>query len=223
MDRPLTLDDVRRALAQPLPGGAAQLRMAASPRSSPAEFGHRGPPRIAAVLMLLYPHRGRLFLPLTRRTERVLDHKGQISLPGGAREEADPTLWDTALREAHEEIGVAPDTVEYIGRLSDLYIPRSHFRVSVFAGYTASRPCFVIQEEEVAEVIEMPLDALVDPAIKREEDWAWRGRIMTVPHYWYNGHIIWGATAMMLSEFEQALIKVPGTSEGAGHLGSQGE
>ncbi len=205
MDSLLTLDDVRRALARPLPGGAAQLRMAARPRSSPEELGHSGPPRIAAVLMLLFPRDGRLFLLLTKRTERVLDHKGQISLPGGSREEDDATLWDTALREAHEEIGVAPDTVEYIGRLSDLYISRSHFRVSPFVGYTASRPHFVIHEEEVAEVIEMALDALVDPATRREEDWVWRGRIMTVPHYWYNGHIIWGATAMMLSELEEAL------------------
>jgi 8-oxo-dGTP pyrophosphatase MutT (NUDIX family) len=212
MDRPLTLDDVCRALARPLPGGAAQRHMAAHPRSSPEELGHSGPPRVAAVLILLFPRDGRLFLPLTRRTERVLDHKGQISLPGGSREEDDATLWDTALREAHEEVGVAPDTVEYIGRLSDLYIPRSHFLVSPFVGYVASRPLMVAQEEEVAEIIEMALDALVDPAIKREEDWVWRGRIMTVPHYWYNGHIIWGATAMMLSEFEEALRpEVPGT------------
>ncbi len=205
MNRPITLDDVRCALAQPLPGATAQARMATRPRSLPEEFGYSGPPRRAAVIALLYPCDGQLCLPLTKRTQRVATHKGQISLPGGAVEPDDPTPWEAATREAHEEVGVDPGAVHYIGRLSTLYIPPSHYEVSPFVGYVPFRPLFAARVEEVAEMIEMPLDVIVDPAAKREAVWELRGRPTVVPQYIYGDHVIWGATAMILGELEYLL------------------
>jgi|YNPNPStandDraft_1061719.scaffolds.fasta_scaffold07073_2 8-oxo-dGTP pyrophosphatase MutT (NUDIX family) len=205
MPRPLTLDDVLVALQQPLPGPKAQSRMATRPRALPEEFAHSQPPRTGAVLILLYPHAGQLHLPLTRRTQRVANHKGQISLPGGGQEEGDASLWATALREAAEEIGIHPEEVRYLGALTPLYIPPSNFDIHPFVGYTPARPRFSLAQEEVAELIELPLEVLLDPQSKAEETWVWRDRPMQVPFYRYQGHVIWGATAMVLSELEALL------------------
>ena len=200
---------VQRALQDPLPGAEAQRRMSARPSTSASDFGHTAPPRQAAVLVLLYPQEGRLWFPLTRRTERVATHKGQISFPGGAREASDTSLWETALREAREEIGLeCAHTIERLGLLTPLYIPASNFNIQPFVAYTDQRPLFQIGAGEVAELIEFPLVALLDPTIKREETWLWREQNRQVPFYAWNGHAIWGATAMVLSEFEALLAGV---------------
>jgi len=197
---------VQRALQKPLPGIEAQTRMSTRPRTSAHEFNHSSPPRQAAVLVLLYPHTEQLWLPLTRRTERVATHKGQISLPGGAKEAADSSLWQTALREAKEEVGLENlQSVEYLGALSHLYIAPSNFQIHPFVAFTPVQPHFVTDPTEVAELIEFPLAALLDPTTKREETWFWRGRHMQVPFYAWNEHVIWGATAMVLSELEVLL------------------
>ena len=206
---------VQRALQGPLPGAEAQLRMATRPRTAAPDFGHSGPPRQAAVLILLYPQEERLWLPLTRRTEQVATHKGQISFPGGAKEASDRSLWETALREAREEIGLdSAQPVQCLGMLSHLYIPASNFDIQPFVALTTHRPLFRIDATEVAALIELPLAALLDPTIKREETWFWRDRNMQVPFYAWDGHVIWGATAMMLSEFETLLARASANQEG---------
>ncbi len=202
MQRVLTIEDVECALRAPLPGWAAQACMGTRPRSTPAELGHIGPPRQAAVLILLYPHEGQLYFPLTRRTDRVANHKGQISLPGGAQDPEDASFWDTALRETLEEIGVDPMRIRRIAALSVLYIPASHFEIHPFVGYVPARPFFMPDATEVAEIIEFPLQVLLDPGIKDEETWLLHGRQTQVPFYRYGEHVIWGATAMVLSELE---------------------
>ena len=214
----MTMAAVREALRGPLPGAEAQQRMATRPRSTPGDFAHAGPPRESAVLILLYPQGGALYLPLTKRTERVANHKGQISFPGGSREPEDATLYDTALREAAEEIGVDPATVERLGALTQLTIPASHFVIQPYLAACPARPAFAPDPAEVAELIELPLEALLDPASKREERWEWRGRPTDVPYYAYQGHVIWGATAMMLSELEALLRE---TTEGQRHRGTE--
>ena len=114
MQLTLTFDEIAARLRAPLPGHQAQLRMATRPRSQPSEFTHQGPPRQGAVLILFYPGAEGATILLTRRSDKLSHHKGQISLPGGAREAADASLWETALREAHEETGVPPrDAVSY--------------------------------------------------------------------------------------------------------------
>lgn len=201
----LTIDDVARALRGPLPGVPAQERMATHPRPTMAEFEHEGPPRPGAVLILLYVQDGELHLPLTRRSDRVATHKGQISLPGGAREPEDVSLWDTALREAREEIGIDPARVRRLGALSPLLIPASNFHVYPFVGYHDDAPDFVLDPTEVAELISLPLMGILEPSIKAHETWTLHGRGVEVSFYRYQQHVIWGATAMILSEFEALL------------------
>ncbi|NLG49987.1 MAG: CoA pyrophosphatase, partial [Chloroflexi bacterium] len=171
----ITIQTIERALQGPLPGEQAQQRMAPVPRSLRPTTPDI-PPREGAVLALLYPHAGELHLALTRRSERLMDHRGQISLPGGRREQTDLTLWDTALRETHEELAVDPARVRYIGALTPLYIPASHYHVHPFVGYVPVRPTFVPNADEVAEIIELPLRVLLDPHAKRQETWNWQGK-----------------------------------------------
>ena len=208
MIRKVTLEEVVRALQRPLAGFQAQAHMSTRPRTAPEEFPQGRVPREGAVLVLLYAQDEQLFLPLTRRTERVATHKGQISLPGGAQESGDGSLWHTALREAEEEVGIVAEDVQRLGALSSLYIPPSNFDIHPFVGYLPSRPAFALDANEVAELIEMPLAVILEPWAKGEETRILRGRPTQVPFYHYRQHVIWGATAMVLSELEVMLSAV---------------
>ena len=194
----------------PLPGLEAQITMAPRPRSfSPAPGVE---PRQAGVLLLLYPLHGVLCLVLTVRTSDLNYHSGQISLPGGGWEEGDASLQETALREAWEEIGIVTDGLELLGSLTPLYIPPSNNIVHPLIAYAPQRPAFHPDPKEVAELLEVPLHLLLDPATRREEDWTWRGAPLHVPFYAVGEHKIWGATAIMLAEFLE-LVKRQTTKE----------
>ncbi len=200
-----TLDDVRRALS--LTGfdhEAAWRRMVPRRRALRRAKDLPGEARIAEVLLLLYPRDGGLCFVLTQRTETVATHKGQISLPGGGREPSDKKPGDAALREACEELAIC-EPVDLVGTLAPLYIGVSDFEIYPYVGYTARPPVFRPEPAEVAGVIEMPLRALLDDAIKAEERWNLHGFEMDVPFYRLGESVIWGATAIMLSEFEQRL------------------
>ena len=198
--RALTVEGVRAALKRPLPGLAAQARLAPPYRLEQLRQTPPDDARPAGVLILLYPHIGALHFPLTRRTDGVEKHKGQISLPGGAQEEGE-TLLDTALRETREEIGVAVGAGSVLGGLSPMYIPPSGFLVTPFVAALPERPTFSTLEHEVAELIEVPVTALLDPALVRREMWNLRGVDVEVPFFQIGPHKVWGATAMVLSEF----------------------
>lgn len=203
----LSIALVRRALRQPLPGLPAQLRM--SPPGRPNVLPPNGvPPREAGVLLLLYPHGSGLHFVLTRRTDRLGSHSGQISLPGGRREPDDADFTATALREAYEELGVMLDDADVLGQLTELYVPPSHYLVHPIVAYLTQRPLFQPNADEVAEVIEAPLVILLNPDIREEEPRALLsqgGAMAVTPFYRIGGHKVWGATAMVLSEFEALL------------------
>jgi 8-oxo-dGTP pyrophosphatase MutT (NUDIX family) len=204
----MTIDDVKRAMQRPLLGLEAQARMAPPYRRDQIAVMLNPPAcKQAGVLILLYPLDGQLCFPLTKRPESVEYHKGQISLPGGSQENGE-SLYQTALREAQEEVGVAADSVELIGQLSQLYVPPSNFCIRPFVGYVAQRPNFQIEAVEVAELIEAPLGALFDPATTRMEDWEIRGGVWPIPFYQFGPHKVWGATAMILSEFAAMLAQI---------------
>ena len=204
----LTLNDIRAALHKPLPGIAAQIRLA--PREAyRVESLRAAPPpdaRPAGVLILLYPHDGAWHFPLMKRVEDGLVHSGQISLPGGSQE-AGESLRETALREACEEIGAACADVEVIGQLSTIYIPPSNFLVTPVVGCVTQRPDFKCDPREVAELIEVPLSTLFDRDVVKREPWSLRGVTAEVPFYQIGSHKVWGATAMILSEFSMLLAE----------------
>lgn len=197
----LTLQTVRAALQQPLLGRAAQLTMAVRPRPGDRPDLPDPCPREAAVLVLLYERQDRLVLPLTRRTETVEMHKGQISLPGGAREPQDHGFAQTALRETCEELGIPEETVEVLGALTPLYIPPSRFCVYPYVGYTSRTYPLRSDPNEVAEIIEVPLEHLLDPATRQVEIHSRDKQRFQVPVYWVANQKVWGATAMILAEF----------------------
>ena len=194
------IDQLRDALRRPLPGPAAQVLMSPDPRPGAERILDPDPDcRHAGVLALLYPSGGDLCLVLTLRTESVESHRGQISFPGGAMDPGEIPE-ETALREAHEELGINPAGLDVLGELSPLYIPHSGFYVHPVVAYAADRPAFVPNPEEVAEVIEAPVSLLLAPDTCCEEVWRLRGAPARVPFYAIGPHKVWGATAMMLSE-----------------------
>lgn len=168
-----------------------------------------GTPRLGGVLLLLYDHDDDIYLVLTRRRDDLQSHAGQVSLPGGRRE-ARETLVATALRETHEEIGIPPTAVTILGHLSPLYILPSDYEVHPFVAWYkhSERPIFVPETREVAEIIDVSLGNLLDPATHQEEPWQLHGLEITVPYFAVGEHKVWGATAMMLSEFLERLRTV---------------
>ncbi len=188
-------------LQAPLPGRSAQYEMVKNFRSR-AEITAPPNARIAGVLMLFYPKNDEWHLALIRRRAHEKDpHSAQISFPGGKYEENDDSLLHTALREAMEETGIAPDKVEVLGALTSLYIPVSNFEVHPFVGYVTSRPDFVRQEDEVDDIIEVPVSFLLNPSSIQTTDLKVRDYLLKNVHcFKFEGHIIWGATAMMLNE-----------------------
>jgi 8-oxo-dGTP pyrophosphatase MutT (NUDIX family) len=202
---PPALDDVRRALAlAEFDHESAWLRMAPRGRQFERSEDQPGAARLAGVLILLYPHDGALTFALTRRTEIVATHKGQISLPGGAQEPGE-TISQAALRETCEEIGVCLDETCLVGALTHMYLGVSDFDIYPFVGYVAERPDFRPDPGEVDGMLEFPLPLLVDDSIKETERWTLRGAELDVPFYRLDGQIVWGATAAILSEFESRL------------------
>jgi 8-oxo-dGTP pyrophosphatase MutT (NUDIX family) len=204
-----TLSDVRRALAlDPFDVLSAWLKMAPLPRPLDRPDDKPGSARPAGVLLLLYPHQDQLTFALTQRTDDVAHHKGQISLPGGAVEDGE-TPARASLRETCEEIQVCLEEEALIGSLTPLYVIVSDFVIHPFIGYTQRQPEFHPQPGEVQRVIETPLRTLFDESHKEtERRTLLRGIEADVPFYRIDGEVVWGATAIILSELEWRLRAV---------------
>lgn len=151
------------------------------------------------MLVLLFPVDDEPFLALTLRGPEMDDHPGQVSFPGGRREHGEE-YEDTALRESREEVGLLPETVRVVGRLSSLYIPPTDYCVVPVVGVTGERPDWRPDGTEVVEVIETPLGAFLGSDQPTREIWTIDGRDVEVPHFRVEGHQVWGATSMVLAE-----------------------
>ena len=193
----------------PKPGLAAQLKMAPPQRFGTKETLLKVPKNVkkAAVMMLLYPNREKeLCFCLIQRTTYNGKHSGQISFPGGKREEEDIDFWSTALRESQEEVGVNPEKVQLITTLSPTYIPPSNFYVYPYLAYTNQCPDFIAEEGEVDHVIEVPLeDLLKESAIQYGPIIASYTSEVIVPMFVFGTYRVWGATAMILSEAREII------------------
>jgi 8-oxo-dGTP pyrophosphatase MutT (NUDIX family) len=162
----------------------------------------------SAVLIPIYKDKGQYHIVFIKRTDTVKTHKGQISFPGGGRDTGDKTLRDTAIREAKEEIGLRPEDVEITGELDDVITTTSNYVVTPFVAMIPWPYKFTMEKAEVAEIINVPIAALLDKAnFKTAIETINGGIIVDSYNYHYKGNIIWGATARILYK----LLEIIGT------------
>ena len=162
----------------------------------------------SAVLVPIYHKQGQYYILLTKRTETVKDHKGQISFPGGAYEAEDRTLVNTALRECAEEIGLTADRIEVLGELDDPLTHTSNYIISPFVALIRWPYQFNIDQREIKEIIEVPIMALLEKNCQREKTEILDGEAITSYFYHYHGKVIWGATAKILNQFLAIFTRV---------------
>ena len=191
-------------LKSELPGEKAHDIMRTGPKLPKAAEYLTKYPIPSAVLILLFPKRDTFNFILTLRSKKVETHKGQISLPGGVQEENE-SLAETALREANEEIGVLPEIVEIIGKLSTIYVPYSGFKIYPYVGWTKSIPNLKASAEEVEKIIFASITELLNNDNQRKKSTILRGIPVTMPYFNLNNEKVWGATSMILSEFKQLI------------------
>lgn len=163
-------------------------------------------PRIAAVMMLFYPKEGKTHLVLIVRNAYNGVHSSQIAFPGGKYEATDANYEETALRETHEEVGIAPEKIKVIKHFTPMYIPPSNFLVHPFLGISKEELLFYPDIREVADIIELPLSVFLNDEIIIEAtlSTSYANNIL-VPAFNIQNHIVWGATAMILSELRDVL------------------
>ncbi len=163
-------------------------------------------PRQAAVLMLFYPKNSETHLALIVRNSYPGVHSSQIGFPGGKVEKTDKDLQETALRETHEEVGVSPEKVQIIKPFSKIYIPPSNFLVSPFMGISHHELSFIPDLDEVKRVLEFPLSLFLDEnSITRVKMTTSYATDIEVPAFMVDKYVVWGATAMMMSELKETI------------------
>jgi 8-oxo-dGTP pyrophosphatase MutT (NUDIX family) len=164
---------------------------------------------VSAVLIPIYYDSGDYHIVFIRRTETVKVHKGQISFPGGARDETDATLIDTALREAMEEIGLNPGDATILGELDDEITTTSDFIVTPFVAMIPWPYYFVKNKGEVADIISVPVTTLLDKkCVKTDIETLDGGIIVDSYNYLYRGNVIWGATARILKKLLDIISQI---------------
>lgn len=193
---------------QSLPGADAQYLMAPVKRQKLEDLLAQNPnPVKSAVLVLITPVENDFAITLTKRTKGRGPHSGQISFPGGRFEEEDVSLVNTALREANEEVDLQTDNVNVIGSMTELFIPVSNFLVHPVVATAFPHPPLKPNEKEVEKIFYLTLSTLQDEKlIKRKKFISTSRGEIEAPYFDIHGHEIWGATAMILSEFK-TLIK----------------
>lgn len=202
---------LKQALEGELPGTAAHFKMLPPGRRLKLIDPEISTVKMSSVLLLLYPEGDQLFTCLMKRPSTMKHHPGQISFPGGKVEKEDVSAEMTALREAQEEVGLDPSSVEILGKLSDLYVEVSQFSIQPFLAWADKKPEFSEDSDEVETIILFPLSDFVRDEIIFETELETITGKLRINYYPFNGEIIWGATAMILSELIEILKKQSGT------------
>ena len=204
------IDKIKAGLEGELPGARAWAKMTV--RAVDNEKGNlqilndwlskekQGALRDAAILIALFEKDGEYCFPMIKRPENVKNHPGQIALPGGSKEEEE-SLEETALREAQEEIGVNPDKIKIIGKLTPIPVPVSGYLVQTYVGVMDEEPEWKLSEDEVADFFVLKVSELLNSDKDYHETWDLRGFEAKVPIFKVGDLKIWGATASVLSEF----------------------
>jgi len=205
---PELLAKLENALRGPLPGSSAHVKMVNYDRPSIERALQKNVDATpSAVLVLLYLKDERLHTLLMLRTPYEGVHGSQVSFPGGKKEKTDNDLLETALRETQEEIGIRTDQLNILGQLTEVYIPPSKFLVTPYVAFTEDLGDLNPDPIEVAEVIEAPLlDLLNDDFVKEKKLFVRSiNSKIKVKYFDVNDHVVWGATAMMISELKEVL------------------
>lgn len=197
-------------LRQPLPGLNVQKEMSAFSRGKTGiDFNFGGDPKESSVLIVLFESEGEFFFPLIQRPLYTGVHSGQIGLPGGKVEEHDIDRIGTALRETEEEIGVKADDVRVLGKMTELYVQASHYNVMPVIGYLPYRPDYIPDPEEVSRVIDGKASDLISSEKRKVKELLIRDKYkIMAPYFDIKNEIVWGATAMILSEFSAILKEI---------------
>jgi len=202
----LSPDLIREALSlADFDAAAAHSAMSPSPRPLTRPAGKPGDPHIGAVLLVLYEKFSAPHILLIRRRDDLKHHPGQISFPGGRREDGEDLL-ETALRETMEEVGLQRDALQVLGALAPIYISPSDFMVHPFVAWHEGQPALRMEKSEIAEILETPLGLFLDPSMGCTEIRIMNNTELAVPFYRLGEDKVWGATAMILSELLQRLI-----------------
>ena len=209
----MNFDEFLKSLSKikniPLPAEVSQFKMAPPFRKELLEHNKSQikNAKQAGVLALFYADLNNMttLVLILRKTYKGV-HSAQVAFPGGKLEDGDNSLKDAAIRETFEEVGVPINSIEIVKTLSQVYIPPSNFFVQPYLGITKSSPIFVKQDDEVEAIIEVPLSHFLDENIVTKKIVKTSYSIeVEVPAFKLNGHIVWGATAMMLSEIKDLL------------------
>ena len=192
-------------LRQPLPGLESQLKMAPTFRASIPE---KEISEYAGVMILLFYREGKLLTVFMKRPEYDGAHSGQISFPGGKKDKTDTSIVKTALRETEEEFGIPASEIQVLGALTRLYIPVSKFEVHPFVGFLSKIPEYKIDKTEVVYTIEVTVEELLNPQISRKKPYTSGKYSGEIPYFDVDNNHIWGATAMILSEFLDVVAEI---------------
>ena len=203
------INEFQKQLTLPLPGRDAQLKMASTIRHKEAGFNYdTSSATKSSVLISLYPKGNNLNTVFILRQTYDGVHPGQVSFPGGRLEPEDISLVHTALREAEEEVNINAGKVKVLGTLSELYIPPSNYIVLPVIGLHDKRPDLQADISEVAAIIETDLSFLFDEKRIKQKFIQINNQKIDAPYFDVQGNVIWGATAMILSELKEVILRI---------------
>ncbi len=198
---------IRDTVKSGIPGSEAQKIMSPSIRTAGVLPDRNRKLREGAVVILLFPEDGLCKTVFIKRPEYTGPHSNEVSLPGGKYETEDGSLLKTAIRETYEEVGVKISTENIITEMTSLHIPVSANTVYPFLAYTEYTPKFIPEESEVQYIIKTPINNFLDNSLLKKGTRTIRGIKVDYPYYYFENEIIWGATAMICSEFAEILRK----------------